>query len=97
MVRSALIVLAASLAVTVPAHAQKRGDQDQAYEAARSGEIKPLGPIISKVGRRVGGDFVGSDYDSGSQTYRLKYLRDGSMVVVDVDARTGAILGMQGN
>lgn len=94
MVRAILLALAV-LTVSAPAMAQRK-DQDEAYKAARSGAIRPLGDIISRVSPRVGGSFLGSDFDSGSRTYRLKYMRDGSVVVVDVDAKTGTILGIAG-
>jgi uncharacterized membrane protein YkoI len=80
---------------SVPAAAQ-RGDQDEAFEAARSGAIKPLGDIIRNVAPKVRGDFLGSDYDAADRTYSLKFMRDGSVVVVDVDARTGQVLGTRG-
>ena len=85
-------VLFAPLAV---ARAQ-RNDQVEAYEAARRGAIRPLGDILSRVSPRVGGTFLGSDFDPGARTYRLKYMRAGNVVVVDVDARSGAIIGVTG-
>lgn len=97
MIRPLLLTVAtAALLATVPATAQHR-DQDEAYKAARSGAIRPLGEIIARVTPKVRGTFLGSDFDSGSRTYRLKYMREGSVVVVDVDARSGQILGMSGN
>ena len=92
-----LAVAAATVLASAPATAQRR-DQDEAYEAARSGKIRPLGEIIARVSPKVrGGTFLGSDFDSGTRTYRLKYMREGSVVVGDVDARSGAVLGMSGN
>ena len=97
MIRSLILALAtATVLASTPAAAQRR-DQDEAYEAARSGAIRPLGEIIARVTPRVRGTFLGSDFDSGTRTYRLKYLREGSVVVVDVDARSGAVLGISGN
>jgi uncharacterized membrane protein YkoI len=88
-----LLASALLVAVAQPAAAQRR-DQDDAWAAARSGEIKPLGEIIGRANGRVrGGSFIGSDFDSGTKTYRLKYMRAGEVVVVDVDARTGRIIG----
>jgi len=96
MIRTLLLALtAAATLATQPAQAQRR-DQDEAYEAAKSGAIRPLGEIIARVTPRVGGSFLGSDFDSGTRTYRLKYMREGSVVVVEVDARSGTVLGMSG-
>ncbi len=96
MIRPLLLAIAAMTVLTSgPATAQYR-DQDEAYKAARSGAIRPLGEIIARVTPRVGGSFVGSDFDAGTRTYRLKYMREGSVVIVDVDASTGRVLGMSG-
>jgi len=97
MIRPILLaVAAATVLASAPATAQHR-DQDEAYKAARSGAIRPLGEIIARVTPKVRGTFVGSDFDAGNRTYRLKYMREGSLVVVDVDARSGQVLGMSGN
>jgi uncharacterized membrane protein YkoI len=97
MFRPLILAAAAAAVLASPATAQRR-DQDEAYEAARSGKIRPLGEIIARVTPKVrGGTFLGSDFDSGTRTYRLKYMREGSVVVVDVDARSGAVLGISGN
>jgi uncharacterized membrane protein YkoI len=93
------ILLAAVLALAlpqVPAAAQGYRDQDEAYKAARSGAIRPLGEIIARVTPRVGGSFVGSEFDAGTRTYRLKYMREGQVVIVDVDAKSGQVLGISG-
>jgi hypothetical protein len=45
----------------------------------------------------AGASYLGSEYDPGSATYRLKYMRSGSVIWVDVDARTGAIIGRSGD
>ena len=94
MIRPFFLTLAAAAALaSAPTTAQQR-DQDEAYKAARSGAIRPLGEIIARVTPKVGGTFVGSDFDSGNRTYRLKYMREGQVVNVDVDARTGRVLGI---
>jgi uncharacterized membrane protein YkoI len=43
-----------------------------------------------------GAQYLGSDYDSGSAIYTLKFLRDGTVIWVDVDGRTGQIVGRTG-
>ena len=78
-----------------PVYAQS-GDQDSAFEAARSGEILPLGEIIARVSQRVEGRYVGAQYDPQYRIYRLKFLRGNSVIMVDVDAVTGRVLEIRG-
>jgi len=97
MIRPLLLAsLAAALAAAAPAHAQRGDDQDEAYSAAQRGAIRPLGDILRRVGPQVGGTFLGSDFDPDSRTYRLKYMNQGRVVVVDVDARSGTIRSVSG-
>lgn len=99
--RTALLPIAILATFFASAQAEaldpKVRDHDAAREATRAGEIRSLQEIRTRVGNRVRGDFVGSALDMQSKRYRLRYLRDGSIVEVDVDARTGNILGIQGN
>ena len=39
-----------------------------------------------------GAEYLGPAYDSTAMAYRLKFIRDGRVMYVDVDARTGRIL-----
>jgi uncharacterized membrane protein YkoI len=98
---AALVVGLAMLLAPVAAPAEaldpKLKDHDAARQAAQAGEIRSLGEIRSRVGARVGGQFVGSDLNMQSKRYRLRYLREGNVVEVDVDARTGNILSVDGN
>ena len=80
---------------SAPALAQ-RADQDMAFEAARSGEILPLGDIIARVSQRIDGRYVGAQYDPRYRMYRLKFLRGNSVIMVDVDAVTGRVLEVRG-
>src|SRR5215210_5676142 len=66
-------------------------DQDKAFEAAREGRSMPL----PKIERRVmpfmdGADYLGPEFNG--ETYRLKFMRGGRVIWVDVDAATGRIL-----
>ncbi len=88
--RSALAVLL--LATATPALAQ-RADQDEATAAARSGRIRPLGDILSRIRPGMRGSFLGSEYAPGDDRYRLKFMRRGVVEAVDVDARTGEVVG----
>jgi uncharacterized membrane protein YkoI len=94
---TALAGVLLSTSVAAPAEARRR-DQDEAYEATRSGQIRSLREIESRVVPRMGGaSYLGPEFDSGSATYRLKFMRAGSVIWVDVDGRTGAIIGRSGN
>jgi uncharacterized membrane protein YkoI len=75
-----------------------RPEQDAAYSATRSGDIRPFGEIRQRVTPRMGGaSYLGSEFDPSSATYRLKFMRGASVIWVDVDARTGAIIGRSGD
>ena len=39
-----------------------------------------------------GAEYLGPAYDSAAMAYRLKFIRDGKVMYVDVDARTGRVL-----
>ena len=41
-----------------------------------------------------GSTYLGPEFDGG--VYRLKFMRNGSVIWVDVDARTGAVIGRSG-
>lgn len=90
------------LAVASPATAQwyARGDQDQAYQGRRDGELKSLrqieGSIVPRMKAR-GADYIGAEFDGAVGSYRLKFMRGGSVIWVDVDGRTGAVLARAGD
>ena len=88
--------LLASIWTPTPALAGHR-DQDDAYENARTGRIRPLPEIERRVSRDMGGAaYLGPEYDAGSDRYRLKYMRQGSVIWIDVDGRTGRVVGHTG-
>jgi hypothetical protein len=37
--------------------------------------------------------YLGPEYDPAAMVYRLKFIREGHVMFVDVDARTGQVLG----
>lgn len=90
-------LLAAAVALAVfPADAQRlspmRGEQIEAYRATQQGEILSLPEIRSRV-RVPNAEFIGADFDG--RVYRLKYMRGGEVIWIDVDARTGRVIGRQ--
>jgi uncharacterized membrane protein YkoI len=77
---------------------QRRGEHEAAYSAARSGNILPFPEIRHRVMPRMGGaSLMGFDYDESAAVYTLKLMRGGSVIWVDVDARTGTIIGRSGD
>jgi hypothetical protein len=75
----------------------RRADQDRARDQMRAGAIRPLRDIQQQWRQGMPGyDFLGSDYDPGAGSYRLKFLRDGSVLWIDVDGRTGREIGRRG-
>jgi hypothetical protein len=94
--RFLFVLAAAGLAATaLPADArglQSMREQDRAYRAAQQGEILPLPMIRSRI-RIPGAEFIGAEFDG--RVYRLKFMRGSDVIWVDVDARTGRIVGRQ--
>ncbi len=84
-----------------PAAAQwRRGDQDQAYQARRDGALMSLRAIENGIVPRMkarGADYIGAEFDGGTAQYRLKFVRDGAVIWVDVDGRSGAIVARAGD
>ena len=100
MVRTPLLIAAALslMAVSAPAAMLGQGrEQDAALKALRQGRIMPLRAIENRIVPRMRGfDYLGPEFDAGSARYRLKFIRAGSVVWIDVDARTGEIVGQSG-
>jgi len=93
-------LVASALAWAGSAGALVVQDNDQARAAQR----RQTGRALSarEIERRVipgmrGYQYLGFDYDPESEIYTLKFLRDGNVVWVDVDGRTGRILRRTGS
>jgi hypothetical protein len=71
-----------------------RGDQDFAFRAMRAGEIMSLADIEARVIPRMrGARYIGSTFDRDSAVYTLKFMREASVIWIDVDGRSGRIVG----
>jgi hypothetical protein len=91
----ALLLL--GFAATPIAAGAQRGDQMSAFDARRSGKLLPLREIERRVVPTMrGADYLGFDFDGGNGVYTLKFLRDGSVIWVEVDGRSGQIVGRTG-
>lgn len=89
------LAAALGLLCATPALAQHRPDeQNEARRDLRAGNVRSLRDIERRVLPTMPGmQYLGPDYDPEAMAYRLRFIRDGRVVFVDVDARTGQILG----
>lgn len=91
------IVLGAMAALSLSgtsAHAlDRRDDQNDARAQMMAGKVKSLRSIENSVlPRMAGSEYLGPEFDPGAQVYRLKFIRNGRVIFVDVDGRTGSIM-----
>ena len=88
------LLLAAALAgglVSAPALADPPRDADRAFQAKREGRSMPLPQLERRVLPFMGGaDYLGPELNGG--TYRLKFIQNGRVIWVDVDAQSGRII-----
>jgi uncharacterized membrane protein YkoI len=95
-----LVALSAALlgitALAPAADARPRDrEQDEAWRATKQGQILPLRQIEAMVVPRMrGADYLGPEFNG--DRYRLKFMRVGQVMWIDVDARTGQIIGKSG-
>ncbi len=72
---------------------QSRSEQGEARREMRAGNQLSLRQIESRVLPQMrGSEYLGPSYDSTARAYRLKFIRDGRVTYIDVDARTGRII-----
>ena len=84
-------LVAGLLAAPALADPPRDRDADRAFRATRDGRSMPLPQIERKVTPFMGGaDYLGPEFNGS--TYRLKYVKDGRVIWVDVDAATGRIV-----
>ena len=94
-----LVLLTAALSVAttaMPVEArglQRVREQDRAYQAAQEGRSLTLPEIRARV-RIPGAQFIGAEM-IGPNLYRLKFMRGSQVIWVDVEARTGRVVGRQ--
>ena len=94
--RALFLSLSALALAAAPAFAQdqNRGEQAQARLDAQAGNIMRSGEIEARILPTMkDAEYLGFAYDATAKAYRLRFIKDGRVTYVDVDARTGRIIG----
>ena len=90
---AAFSVISIAVLVSAPVRAEPNAEQDQARRETQAGNVRPLRDIERRVVPTMPGmQYLGPEYDPTAFAYRLKFIRDGRVVFVDVDARSGLVL-----
>ncbi len=90
---SSLLAAPAIIAPAMTALAQPSAEQGQVRKELRAGNVRSLREIEQRVLPSMPGmEYLGPEYDPVAMAYRLKFIRNGKVVFVDVDARSGAVL-----
>ena len=80
----------------IPACMQ-RADQARAFEARRDGRVLPLSEIERRVlPQMAGAQYLGPEMDPETGIYTLKFLRNGTVVWLLIDGRSGQIIQRRG-
>jgi uncharacterized membrane protein YkoI len=89
--RAILAALFAATLAGAPALADPPREADRAFRDTQRGRALPLPQLERRVLPFMGGaDYLGPELNGGS--YRLKFMENGRVIWVDVDAQTGRIL-----
>ena len=92
---SLTLVAAAAAFVPTGAGAQAFDDAANAREQMESGSVLSPREVERRIVpdyRRRGYEYLNFEYDSRAHAYRLKFIREGRVTFVDVDARSGRII-----
>ncbi|MFC0590814.1 hypothetical protein ACFFF7_15505 [Novosphingobium aquiterrae] len=88
-----LLVAASVLLAPLPLLAGPGGEQGQARKELRAGNVRSLREIEQRVLPSMpGAQYLGPEYDPAAMAYRLKFIRDGRVIFIDIDARTGEVM-----
>ena len=90
-----LLILLLALAVlpVQPALAGPSGAQEKARREVRAGNVRSLREIEGAVLPQMhNAQYIGPEYDPAAYVYRLKFIKDGHVIFVDVDARSGQVI-----
>jgi uncharacterized membrane protein YkoI len=93
MKRVLVTILVAFAVPSAPVLAEPGSIQGQVRKDTRAGAVRSLREIEQRVLPSMPGmEYLGPEYDPAAMVYRLKFIRQGRVVFVDVDARSGTIL-----
>jgi uncharacterized membrane protein YkoI len=86
-------------AFQAPAVVRDQGrEQQEALRGLQQGRIMPLRVIENRIVPKMRGfDYLGPELDVAAGRYRLKFIRGARVIWIDVDARTGQVIGQSGN
>jgi uncharacterized membrane protein YkoI len=92
---AAALVAGGPVAPATAQHARNAAQAEQATAREQMQAGREMAP--REIERRIipqmrGSDYLGFEYDAGASAYRLKFLKDGQVTWVDVDARTGRVM-----
>ena len=92
-----LLVLALGLSLGSADARPRDREQEAAFKGAQQGRFLPLRSIEARVLPRMrGADYLGPELDAASGRYRLKFMREGQVIWIDIDARTGQVMRQSG-
>lgn len=89
-----LPVALALMPLTAPlAHAAPGDEQGQARREMRAGNVLSLRDIESRVlPSMAGAQYLGPSYDADAMVYQLRFIKEGRVSDVYVDARSGQVV-----
>ncbi len=92
MLRTLLLSILLLTGALAPVEARQRDGDRVGNERAGRSQLIPLPQIEERVLPRMrGATYLGPELNGSA--YRLKFIRNGKVIWVDVDARTGRVLG----
>jgi hypothetical protein len=100
MIFRTFLIAGLALASLAPATADSRPrdrEQDAAFRGAQDGSFVPLRQIEARIVPQMRGfRYLGPELDPSAGRYRLKFMRGPQVVWIDVDARSGQVIGRSG-
>jgi hypothetical protein len=93
MKKTLILLLALAVIPVTPALAGPGGAQEKARREVRAGNVRSLRDIEGAVLPQMrDAQYIGPEYDPVAYVYRLKFIEDGHVIFVDVDARSGQVI-----
>jgi uncharacterized membrane protein YkoI len=94
LTRALALAACTAIVTALPAHADQASEQGQLRKERRAGTVRSTREIEQIVLPQMSGmQYLGPEYDAAAMAYRLKFIQNGKVVFVDVDARSGRIIG----